>query len=136
VVIPELSDLSELFPCPCCGFRVFTFPPGYHQVCPICSWEDNLAQLRFPLMPGGANRESLQVAQQNYREYGAVDRQCVDRVREPDEADRRDPGWRPLDPGTDNVEQPQSGIKYADSYPEDTTVLYYWRRNYWRRIVG
>ncbi len=128
--------LEELFPCPCCGFRVFTLPPGFHQVCPICSWEDNLAQLRFPLMPGGANRESLQVAQRNFREFGAADRYSLDRVRAPDESDRRERDWRPLDPRTDNIEEPRAGIKYADSYPEDTTVLYYWRGSYWRRIVG
>ena len=36
-------------------------------------------------------------------------------------------GWRPLDPKRDNVEEPQRGTDYADSYPlGDTTVLYYW----------
>ena len=34
---------------------MFDYPPGFHQVCPICGWEDNLAQLRFPLMPGAPN---------------------------------------------------------------------------------
>lgn len=131
-----VSTLRELFPCPCCGFRVFTFPPGYHQVCPICSWEDNLAQLRFPLMPGGANRESLEVSQKNFREFGAADRYSLDRVREPDESDHQERDWRPLDTRTDNVEEPQRGVNYADSYPEDTTVLYYWRNSYWRRVVG
>ena len=44
---------------------------------------------------------------------------------------------RPVDVQRDNIEEPQRGQKYADSYPyEDTTVLYYWRTTYWRRIVG
>lgn len=37
------------FPCPCCGYLVFDREPGFHQVCPICGWEDDLSQLRFPL---------------------------------------------------------------------------------------
>ena len=31
----------------------------------------------------------------------------------------------------------QRGIDYANSYPlNDTTVLYYWRATYWRRLAS
>ena len=44
---------------------------------------------------------------------------------------------RPLDPAHDNPEEPQRNIDYADSYPlQDTTVLYYWRETYWRRLAS
>jgi hypothetical protein len=41
-------SVSLRFPCPCCGYRVFQRPPGNHEKCPVCLWEDDLSQLRFP----------------------------------------------------------------------------------------
>jgi hypothetical protein len=49
----------EKFPCPCCGHLVHDREPGFHQTCPICGWEDDLSQLRFPLMPGSSNTVCL-----------------------------------------------------------------------------
>ncbi len=128
-------QFTRRFPCPCCGFRVFQFEPGSHQVCPICFWEDNLAQLRFPLMPGAANRVSLVEGQRNFKRIGAAERRHVHAVRPPTDEDDRDAEWRELDPAWDNPETPCRGVEYADSYPEsDYTVLYYWRSTYWRRL--
>ena len=116
---------------------MFSHEPRFHEECPICGWEDHLAQLRFPLMPGSSNVVSLHQAQMNFREFGAAELRKRGLTRTPVQGERVEDGWRPLDLGRDNVEQPRRGVKYADSYPEsDTTVLYYWRRTYWRRIVG
>jgi len=87
-------------------------------------------------MPGSTNHVSLQAAQKNFADFGAGELRHMDKVREPDEVDRQDKNWRPLDENTDNIEQPGSGIDYANSYPVDSTVLYYWRETYWRRIVS
>ncbi|MCB1722506.1 MAG: hydrolase [Chromatiaceae bacterium] len=128
---------SNKFPCPCCGHRVFDHQPGFNQLCPICGWEDSLDQLRFPTMPGSANHVSLVEAQRNYANCGTAERRKQGQTREPFEGEPRDEQWRPVDISRDNIEEPQRGLKYADSYPyEDTTVLYYWRKTYWRRIVG
>jgi hypothetical protein len=125
------------FPCPCCGHLVFDWVPGFHQICPICGWEDDLSQLRFPLMPGGGNVVSLFEAQQNFRSYGASERRNQGRTREPVDGESVEAGWRPLDLSRDNPEKPARGTSYGDSYPwPDTTVLYYWRPTYWRRFVG
>ena len=125
------------YPCPCCGYLVFHQQPGHHEVCPICLWEDDLAQLRFPRMPGSANTVSLERAQHNFVECGAAERRNSDHTREPVADERREEGWRPLDLERDNIEEPQRGIRYGNSYPlEDTTVLYYWRSTYWRRLVS
>jgi hypothetical protein len=125
------------FPCPCCGYLVFDYQPGFHQICPICGWEDDLSQLRFPLMPGSSNMVSLEEAQRNFRKYGASERRNIGQTREPLEEETIDRGWRLLDVGSDNVEHPVRGNSYGDSYPwPDTTVLYYWRSTYWRRLVG
>jgi hypothetical protein len=125
------------FPCPCCGHLVFDQQPGSSQRCPICQWEDDLAQLRFPRLAGSGNPLSLEEAQHNYTEFGASSRRLLADTREPFEEEPREPGWRPLDPARDNIEEPRRGVNYADSYPlEDTTTLYYWRTTYWRRLAS
>jgi len=125
------------YPCPCCGYLVFRMQPGGNERCPICLWEDDLAQLRFPRLAGSANHVSLDEAQHNYADFGAAERRHRGAGRAPLDVERREDGWRPLDPVRDNIEEPQRGIDYADSYPlADTTVLYYWRETYWRRLAS
>jgi len=132
-----MSDPLYRFPCPCCGYRVFARQPGSSETCPICLWEDDLAQLRFPYLPGSANHVSLDEAQHNYSEFGVAERRHRGAGRAPLEYDRREASWRPLDPERDNIEEPRGGVNYADSYPlSDTTVLYYWRDTYWRRLAS
>jgi hypothetical protein len=129
--------MSSKYPCPCCGYKVFDREPGSHAICPICCWEDNLVQLRFPTMPGAANVVSLEEAQKNFAEFGAAESRHRNQVRRPLSGEQQEPEWRRLDPGRDNPESPRSGIAYGDSYPEqDYTVLYYWRPTYWRRLVS
>ena len=104
---------------------------------PVCGWEDDLAQLRFPRMVGSANAVSLESAQKNYADYGVAERKNRGKTRKPLEEEVRDNGWRVLDAARDNIEEPQRGVPYADSYPlTDTTVLYYWRPTYWRRLTS
>lgn len=128
---------NERFPCPCCGHLVHAQVPGSNKVCPICGWEDDLAQLRFPLMPGSSNHVSLQEGQRNFQSFGAAERRNRGTLRDAEGHEPLEPGWRPLDPARDNIELPRRGIGYADSYPwPDTTVLYYWRETYWRRLAS
>jgi len=123
------------FPCPCCGYLVFAQAPGNHETCPICGWEDDLSQLRFVEMPGSSNPTSLVDAQNNFISFGASSHRAEAAVREAFDDEPRDPAWRPVDPGIDNIEQPRRGMGYAESYPtDDTTVLYYWCATYWRRL--
>ena len=125
------------FPCPCCGYVVFRHQPGSHEKCPVCQWEDDLAQLRFPRMPGSANAVSLEEAQHNFATFGAAIQRLAPETRAPLDDDPREIGWRPLDPSRDNIEEPMRGVAYAESYPlDDTTVLYYWRDTYWRRFAS
>ena len=125
------------FPCPCCGYIVFQQQPGNHEVCPICLWEDDLAQLRFPLMPGSSNKVSLETAQLNFVECGTAERRNATNAHESTDGEQREEDWRPLDPQRDNIEEPQRGINYGNSYPlRDTAVLYYWRSTYWRRLAS
>ena len=51
--------------CPVCGRYYFTEPHSY-EICPVCGWEDDPSQKRYPDMEGGANAESLNEARRKY----------------------------------------------------------------------
>ena len=119
------------YPCPCCGYLVFDESPGSSEICPICFWEDDLSQLRFARTTG-ANHVSLVDAQENFIKEGVSELRFRSNVRAPTASDFREPQWRRLDLSTDTVEEPVEGMDYGNTYPDDTTRLYYWRDNYWR----
>lgn len=76
--------MSEKFPCPCCGFKTLHEPPpGTFEICPVCFWEDDFAQYENPDMRGGANRESLNEARQNFKRFGAISFEAKQHVRPP-----------------------------------------------------
>jgi len=116
------------FPCPCCGHLVFPESPGSYEICPICYWEDDAIQLRWPDWAGGANRPSLVEAQQNFIQFSAMEDRFVPNVRPPTEPERLDEGWRPIDVDRDQFEP--LGIQQA-AWPRDATELYYWRPTFW-----
>jgi hypothetical protein len=120
--------------CPCCGYKIHAEPPGSDDICDICYWEDDISQLRFPRMTGGANKISLIDAQKNFNTYGACEKRLIKHTRKPDSKDRLDPKWRIIDLSLDNVEEPGDGVDYGETYPDDSTRLYYWSENYWRKI--
>jgi len=51
-------------PCPCCGHLTFNQPHGSYDLCPVCFWEDDAYQLRYPELLGRANGITLVEAQQ------------------------------------------------------------------------
>ena len=119
------------YPCPCCGYLVFVGPPGGYEICPICWWEDDAVQLRWPEYRGGANGPSLIEAQQNYAVLGTSDPLLVAEVRPPHD-EKRDPEWRPIKLSQDPIE-PYPTDEPARGWPADFTSLYYWRAGFWRR---
>jgi hypothetical protein len=108
---------------------VFRDAPGSYEICPLCFWEDDLVQLRWPNYGGGANRPSLIEAQANVRRYGAMESRFKENVRPPHFDEPLDPEWRAFDPSRDDVEDCVSGHDYGDSYHDDRTTYYYWRRS-------
>ncbi|MCE7008134.1 hypothetical protein LWC34_35750 [Kibdelosporangium philippinense] len=119
-----------MFPCPCCGYLVHDEPAGSHAICPICYWEDDLVQLRWPAYRGGANKASLVDAQQNYADSGASELQFKDLVRAPQENERRDEGWHVIGHMTELFE-PTGDT--TEPWPDDRATLYWWRPTFWRR---
>ncbi|MFD9064777.1 CPCC family cysteine-rich protein [Kitasatospora purpeofusca] len=119
-------------PCPCCGRLVLDAEegrPGSSVVCPVCSWEDDPVQLRWPFAPG-ANSVPLVEAQRNVRAYGACDQRGRFYARPPAADEPVDPDWRPIDPATDVFEEPR-GDGSARPWPEDRTVLCWWLPTFW-----
>ncbi len=66
-------------------------PPGSHDICSICFWEDDNIQLRWPDYAGGANALSLVESQRNYGQVSAADARLagIARGTAADEAGRR-----------------------------------------------
>ena len=110
----------EKYTCPCCGYLVFFEQPGSYEICPICGWEDDISQLRFFTMSGGANKLSLLAAQHDFLKRGVKDEVIL-------QSYKKDNGWRILDEDRDVCEVVEPGKDYGASYPKDSTDLYYWR---------
>jgi hypothetical protein len=129
VVVDETGEAAR-FPCPCCGYLTFGEPPGSYAICPICFWEDDPVQLRFPTR-GGANVPLVE-AQRHFPQVGACEPRLRPYVRPPGVDDRRDPGWHPLDPAQAPLGGPETGLEYWTEGAAldfgDLTQLYYWRR--------
>ena len=132
----KLPDVELAYACVCCGYRTLSEPPGSHEICPVCGWEDDVYQLRWPYRSGGANEPSLIEAQRSVTAQGSSSEST--QVRQPaDEADfDREPFWRPIEVGRDRFE-PHGG--HLALWPEDRTVLYWWRRRagaaWWEEIA-
>jgi hypothetical protein len=112
------------YPCPCCGYIVFTEPPGSYAICPLCSWEDDALQLEFATtLAGGANGCSLLDAQRTFR------------IARPAPGVERDPEWRRIHMGRDSFEEFEAAAPRRAPY-DDATRLYYWRPTFWRRDLA
>jgi membrane protease YdiL (CAAX protease family) len=57
--------------CPCCQKELRKL--SNYQACPVCRWVFDPIQSQFPTNPNGANRVSLLIARENYRNYGVSD---------------------------------------------------------------
>lgn len=79
-VIVDMNE--ESFPCPCCDCLTLS-ERGAYEICPVCFWEDEDVQFNNPDFEGGANKESLKQARENYKKFNASSLDFVKEVREP-----------------------------------------------------
>lgn len=120
---------SAAYPCPRCGHLTLGEPPGSYEICPVCFWEEDAVQLRWPTYEGGANRPNLIESQRAYAEQGAMEHRFTGLVRRPTDPEAREDTWRPIDPERDSFEE--RGVQEA-AWPDDLTTLYWWRPTFWR----
>lgn len=113
---------------------MFVEPPGSYDICKICFWEDDVLQLAFPDLAGGANKCSLIAGQVAFAKYGACEQGVLPHVRPAGPGDERDSSWRPLDGIRERY------LRWGSRADHDLwqTVedsreicLYYWRPDYW-----
>jgi hypothetical protein len=121
------DEFVSRFPCPCCGHLTLDSGPGDYELCPVCFWEDDGGQLRFPMSADGANGISLMEAQRVYAKRGAMDGDFARNVRRARRDEPIEDGWRPFDPDLDWSEPALAG----DQWPVNLEALYYWRSTYW-----
>lgn len=117
--------VQSSYPCVCCGYLTMSEPPGSYAICPVCFWEDDQVQLRWPDCPGGANTVSLIQAQVKFQAIGASEEHVLKYVRPARDDEPADPEWRQIDPSRDRFER--WGEQGTAPWPHDLTVLYWWR---------
>ncbi|WP_083418505.1 CPCC family cysteine-rich protein [Pseudofrankia sp. BMG5.36] len=120
-------------PCPCCGHIVHDGRPGSSLICPVCFWEDDVVQLRWPLLDGGANARSLVESQGIYNAIGVSEDRFANNVRAPMAGEPVDEGFRPINLAIDHFEEV---YVQEEPWPGDRNVLYWWRPTFWRRPKG
>jgi hypothetical protein len=120
---------SKKYTCPCCGYKVFEQGPGSFEICPICYWEDEAKQLRYP-QESGANKFSLIESQENFEKYGVSNLELKVFVRPISENDQKDKKWHKIDLKKDKVVAKKEDREKINIYPDDLTKLYYWEENY------
>ncbi len=69
-----------MYECKCCG--CLTIEDEY-DICPVCFWEADPYQEKYPDYEGGANKVSLIQAKENYLSFGAAKEWDVEYVRDP-----------------------------------------------------
>lgn len=122
----EVDPWPDGYPCPCCGHTVFA-EPAFWELCPICFWEDDPGQLRWPESRWGANGYSLIEGQRNYATIGVSHPTFADQVRPASIHEPIAEGWRPLDPEVDDYVRGDGDLRNSLGMVPDPTVLYWWR---------
>jgi hypothetical protein len=110
------------YPCSRCGYLVFDDELGSYDICPICLWEDDYTQTIWPTS-GGANRVPLIQAQKNYLAFEAKDARANTFARKPRPDEKRDDGWRAINPDKDLAMVDQE-LGFG---PRPKAPIYYWR---------
>lgn len=78
------NDMEKKRLCACCGFLTISdLEPGSFELCPVCFWEDDCVQYRNIDYSGGANKESLREARENFRKYKTSSLEFLEHVRNP-----------------------------------------------------
>lgn len=120
---------KALYTCPCCGYMMFSEPPGSYDICAICFWEDDGVQLADPWFEGGANTPNLVDSQKNFAKCGTMEKRFLENVRRPTEGDALDPKWRPVR-NTDRrfVTTPRE-IHAQEGTIDCKSAYYYWLKS-------
>lgn len=68
--------------CPCCGFYTLDKDDPKYDICPVCYWENDPIQEKYP-EETGANKVSLIEGRINYRKFGVCELRLFEYTRAP-----------------------------------------------------
>lgn len=124
MAILDCSKLSQdelnALPCVCCGNPLGTPPSSdTYWICPVCDWEEESFQFKYPWSGGGPNGDSLWEARRNFRFTGSVYHAEKSRPFKPEESMF---SWRDVLPSSDGqycwVLDPEMYADYAGNHSE------------------
>lgn len=79
------------YQCHCCGYYTLNDgEEGTYNICKVCYWEDDKFQYNDPDYISGANKVSLNQARQNYKAFGAAEKEYLHYVFKPDMYEQAD----------------------------------------------
>jgi Cysteine-rich CPCC len=87
-------DSKQKYTCPCCGYKTFDREDHLWDICEVCFWQSCPVQNVDPQYPGGPNRISLAVAQENFINFGACENDSLAHVRPPMDDEPKDANWQ------------------------------------------
>lgn len=82
---PAPPERPGVYPCPCCGCITLPVPAAeaIAYICPVCYWENDVFLTQDDEPSDENHGLTLREAQENYRQYGAVQPALVRYVRPP-----------------------------------------------------
>ena len=69
------------YKCACCGN--YTLIEKHDDICPVCYWQEDIVQEKYPDFEGGANEVNLKQERENYKIFDVSDKMFIDKVRKP-----------------------------------------------------
>jgi hypothetical protein len=124
-------SVDDIYACVCCGYLNIREPLEGHEICKICFWQDDIFDLVFADKLCSVNRVPLVVAQRNFINFGASEREMRSFTVVPQTDNRKDVSWRTIDLSIDRFPDLQSVPQL-----ENINGYYYWKEEYWYRNSG
>src|SRR5258707_1871191 len=113
-------------PCACCGYLTLDDSAGSYEICHVCFWEDDPVQLLDPWYVGGANKVSLQEAQENFSKFGVSEKRFKNNIKGVLAGDIRDERWSPVAEADRTCVTTPAAL--AKEKPNGDWPWHYWRR--------
>lgn len=79
-----MKNKERMLPCPCCGNYTVKYDTLIVDICPVCFWQYDIVAQEHPDRVIGPNHGlSLNLARENYKCFGAINREYIQHVRKP-----------------------------------------------------
>lgn len=77
------------YKCACCSYYTLENKPNHtSEICPVCFWAEDCFQFKNPDLTEGSNKVSLKIARENFKNFGAAEKNFIQYSREPNFTER------------------------------------------------